>query len=151
MALYRGQVHGSIGGEFLFLCFIVIIIGGLDFGRRLVCRLDPGRAHRRLLSFSPRSWRSCRTSWRWSRRCCGARAGSTRSAEDGYPLRRSAALPGAADSAHPIIIGLALAPFLFPGAKALNAAAKTCLMILLVASYITTCSSAIPASYRSRM
>jgi hypothetical protein len=30
MALYRGQVHGSIGGEFLFLCFIVIIIGGLD-------------------------------------------------------------------------------------------------------------------------
>jgi branched-chain amino acid transport system permease protein len=29
MALYRGQVHGSIGGEFLVLCFIVIIIGGL--------------------------------------------------------------------------------------------------------------------------
>ena len=28
MALYRGQVHGSIGGEFLVLCFIVIIIGG---------------------------------------------------------------------------------------------------------------------------
>lgn len=29
MALYRGQVHGSMGGEFLVLCFIVIIIGGL--------------------------------------------------------------------------------------------------------------------------
>ena len=29
MALYRGQAHGSIGGEFLVLCFIVIIIGGL--------------------------------------------------------------------------------------------------------------------------
>ncbi len=29
MALYRGQVHASIGGEFLVLCFIVIIIGGL--------------------------------------------------------------------------------------------------------------------------
>ena len=29
MALYRGQVHGSIGAEFLVLCFIVIIIGGL--------------------------------------------------------------------------------------------------------------------------
>jgi branched-chain amino acid transport system permease protein len=29
MALYRGQVHGSTGGEFLVLCFIVIIIGGL--------------------------------------------------------------------------------------------------------------------------
>jgi branched-chain amino acid transport system permease protein len=29
MALYRGQVHAAIGGEFLVLCFIVIIIGGL--------------------------------------------------------------------------------------------------------------------------
>jgi len=29
MALYRGQVHASIGAEFLVLCFIVIIIGGL--------------------------------------------------------------------------------------------------------------------------
>ncbi|MBV9290162.1 MAG: branched-chain amino acid ABC transporter permease [Hyphomicrobiales bacterium] len=34
-----------------------------------------------------------------------------------------------------IVLGLALAPFLFPGAKALNVAAKTCVMILLVASY----------------
>jgi branched-chain amino acid transport system permease protein len=29
MAFYRGQVHATIGGEFLVLCFIVIIIGGL--------------------------------------------------------------------------------------------------------------------------
>jgi branched-chain amino acid transport system permease protein len=29
IALYRGQVHATIGGEFLVLCFIVIIIGGL--------------------------------------------------------------------------------------------------------------------------
>ena len=29
MALHRGQVHGSIAGEFLVLCFIIIIIGGL--------------------------------------------------------------------------------------------------------------------------
>ncbi len=29
LALYRGQVHASMGGEFLVLCFIVIIIGGL--------------------------------------------------------------------------------------------------------------------------
>jgi branched-chain amino acid transport system permease protein len=29
MALYRGQVHATIGSEFLVLCFIVIIIGGL--------------------------------------------------------------------------------------------------------------------------
>ena len=34
-----------------------------------------------------------------------------------------------------IVLALALAPFLFPGAKALNTAAKTCFMILLVASY----------------
>jgi branched-chain amino acid transport system permease protein len=29
MGLYRGLVHATIGGEFLVLCFIVIIIGGL--------------------------------------------------------------------------------------------------------------------------
>ena len=34
-----------------------------------------------------------------------------------------------------IVAALALSPFLFPGAKALNTAAKTCVMILLVASY----------------
>jgi branched-chain amino acid transport system permease protein len=34
-----------------------------------------------------------------------------------------------------IVLLLALAPFLFPGAKALNVAAKICVMILLVASY----------------
>ena len=34
-----------------------------------------------------------------------------------------------------IVLALARAPFLFPGAKALNVAAKTCVMILLVASY----------------
>jgi branched-chain amino acid transport system permease protein len=34
-----------------------------------------------------------------------------------------------------IVLALALAPFLFPGAKALNVAAKICVMILLVASY----------------
>jgi branched-chain amino acid transport system permease protein len=34
-----------------------------------------------------------------------------------------------------IILALAVAPFLFPGAKALNVAAKTCVMILLAASY----------------
>jgi branched-chain amino acid transport system permease protein len=34
-----------------------------------------------------------------------------------------------------IVLLLLFAPFLFPGAKALNAAAKVCVMILLVASY----------------
>ena len=34
-----------------------------------------------------------------------------------------------------IVLGLALAPFLFPGAKAFNAAAKICVMVLLAASY----------------
>ena len=34
-----------------------------------------------------------------------------------------------------IVLALLFAPFLFPGAKAMNTAAKTCVMILLVASY----------------
>ena len=34
-----------------------------------------------------------------------------------------------------ILLGLAFAPFLFPGTKALNVAAKICVFILLVASY----------------
>ena len=34
-----------------------------------------------------------------------------------------------------ILVGLALAPFLFPGAQSLNAAAKICYFIVLVASY----------------
>ncbi len=34
-----------------------------------------------------------------------------------------------------IVAGLALAPFLFPGAKALNVAAKICIFIVLVASF----------------
>ncbi len=34
-----------------------------------------------------------------------------------------------------IVAGLALAPFLFPGAKAINVAAKICVFIVLVASY----------------
>ena len=34
-----------------------------------------------------------------------------------------------------IVLGLALAPFLFPGAKAFNAAAKIWVMVLLAASY----------------
>ena len=34
-----------------------------------------------------------------------------------------------------VVLALVLAPFLFPGAKALNVAAKTCVMILLAASY----------------
>jgi branched-chain amino acid transport system permease protein len=34
-----------------------------------------------------------------------------------------------------VVLALALAPLLFPGARALNTAAKTCVMVLLVASY----------------
>ncbi len=34
-----------------------------------------------------------------------------------------------------IVVGLALAPFIFPGAKALNVAAKICIFIVLVASF----------------
>ena len=34
-----------------------------------------------------------------------------------------------------ILLGLALTPFLFPGTRSLNVAAKICVFILLVASY----------------
>jgi branched-chain amino acid transport system permease protein len=34
-----------------------------------------------------------------------------------------------------VVVGLALAPFLFPGAKAINVAAKICVFIVLVASF----------------
>ena len=34
-----------------------------------------------------------------------------------------------------IVVGLALAPFLFPGVKALNVAAKILIFILLVAAF----------------
>ena len=34
-----------------------------------------------------------------------------------------------------IVLGLALAPFLFPGAKPLNVGAKICIFIALAASY----------------
>src|SRR6186713_2965849 len=34
-----------------------------------------------------------------------------------------------------IVIGLAFAPFLFPGAKSLNVAAKICVFIVLAASF----------------
>ena len=34
-----------------------------------------------------------------------------------------------------ILVGLALAPFLFPGAKSLNVAAKVCVFIVLAASF----------------
>ncbi len=44
----------------------------------------------------------------------------------GWPLRILIGL---------IVAGLALAPFLFPGAKPIDVAAKICVMILLVASY----------------
>ena len=48
-----------------------------------------------------------------------------------------------------IVLALALAPFLFPGAKALNTAAKTCVMTC--SSPPTMCCSAMPASSPSRM
>ena len=37
-----------------------------------------------------------------------------------------------------ILVGLAVAPFLFPGAKSLNVAAKICVFIVLAASFRVT-------------
>ena len=53
-----------------------------------------------------------------------------------HPLRRPAAQPGAdARCCSLILVVLALAPFLFGGAQAINTAAKICVFIVLVASY----------------
>ncbi len=126
MALYRGLVHATIGGEFR----------RLRVRRRLLRRRDPGRAHRQLRRLSRAE----------------ARAGVEHHGDGrGVALASARALSGQRTmtllSGDPprgralrillvlIVVALALAPFLFPGAKALNVAAKTCVMILLVASY----------------
>src|SRR6185312_9539287 len=105
-------------------------------GRRLVRRLDPGRADRQLRRLS----------------CAQARAHVEHPGDGrGLALAPARALSGQRAmsilSGNPprgralqallilIIAALALAPFLFHGAKPLNVAAKICVMILLVASY----------------
>ena len=50
-------------------------------------------------------------------------------------VRRPAAQPGAERGAGGDLATLALAPFLFSGAQAINTAAKVCVFIVLVASY----------------
>ena len=136
MALYRGQAHATIGRR---------VPGALlhrhhhrrpRLGRRLLRRLDPGRADRQLRRL-PRA---------------EARAGVEHPGDGRRPpLAPARPLSGERTmtllSGDPprgralqilivlIVLALALAPFLFPGAKALNTAAKTCVMILLVASY----------------
>src|SRR5208283_3012433 len=101
-----------------------------------VRRLNPGRADRQLRRFSRSQ----------------ARAGLEHTGDGrGAALASARALPGERAmnllSGDPprgralqailvlVILALVLAPFLFPGAKALNVAAKTCVMILLAASY----------------
>ena len=134
--LYREQVNAAMGGELLVLVFIVVIIGGLGsvtgcfIGALLValahqlCGL-PGaeaRAHHR----------HCPD----GRRAAVAPARALSGDESMMPLSgdrpRSAVLSVALVL---IVLGLALAPFLFPGAKPLNVAAKICIFIALAASY----------------
>ncbi len=134
--LYREQVNAAMGGELLVLVFIVVIIGGLGsvtgcfIGALLVAlahqlRGLPGaeaRAHHR----------DCPDG-----RCAAVAPARALSGDESMmPLSgdppRSAVLSIALVL---IVLGLALAPFLFPGAKPLNVAAKICIFIALAASY----------------
>ena len=136
MALYRGQAHGSIGRRVPRSVLHRHHHRGPGLRRRLVRRLDPGRAHRQLRRLSRPQ----------------ARAGVEHPGDGrGAAVATPRALPGQRAmsilSGDPprgralqillilIVLALAGAPFLFHGAKPLNVAAKTCVMILLVASY----------------
>ena len=109
---------------------------GPRLGRRLLHCVDPRRPHRKLCRFSraearPRLEHTCdgrRTALATARPLSGERSMNILSGDPprGRALQALIVL---------IVLALALAPFLFPGAKALNTAAKTCVMILLVASY----------------
>jgi ABC-type branched-subunit amino acid transport system permease subunit len=124
MALYRGQVHATIGGEFLVLCFIVIIIGGLgSVGGSFVASILVALIANYAGFLAPK-----------------VALVSNILAMVVVLLWRPRGLYPVSGRALQIllvviILALALAPFLFPGAKALNVAAKTCVMILLAASY----------------
>ena len=138
--LYREQVNAAMGGELMVLVFIVVIIGGLGsvtgcfIGALLVALAtnyagflvpkaalitdillmvaDPAVAPARALS------------------------GDQSMTLPMMPLSgdppRSRVLGAALIL---IVLALALAPFLFPGAKPLNVAAKVCIFIALAASY----------------
>ena len=135
-ALYREQVHASMGDELMVLIFIVIIIGGLgsiggcfigallvaliaNYGGFLVPKL--ALVSNILLMVAVLLWRP----------------------RGLYPVSE----PMMILSGDPprsralsvllivIVAALAVAPFLFPGAKALNVAAKICIFAALVASY----------------
>src|SRR5271165_4762446 len=109
---------------------------GPGLGRRLLRRLDPGCSDRQLRRLPraearPRlehSGDGRRASLAPARALPGERAMMLLSGDPprGRALQIIIAL---------IVAALALSPFLFPGAKALNTAAKSCVMILLVASY----------------
>ena len=141
--LYQQSVTPQIGAQVNVLVFIVIIIGGLGSTLRLLRRRAAGRADGQL------------------HRLPGAEGGAVlqHRADGGDPAVAAAGPVSGDEPMRPpmlnrllshdlprsrwlalallvvIVLGLALAPFLFPGAKALNVAAKICVFILLVASY----------------
>src|SRR5208283_3420948 len=79
IALYRGQVHATIGGEFLVLCFIVMIIGGQgSVGGSFVASFLVALIANHTGFFLRRSSPSSPTFRLWSSCSCGARAATIR-------------------------------------------------------------------------
>jgi ABC-type branched-subunit amino acid transport system permease subunit len=137
--LYKETLTAAIGGEMTVLVFIVIIIGGLGsvggcfIGAMLVALvanyagfLAPKIAlvSNILLMVAILLWRP----------------------QGLYPVAKRDDLTDCSPATCPrsrlrsamllaIVVGLALAPFLFPGARALNVAATICVFVVLVASY----------------
>ncbi len=136
MALYRGQAHGDDRRRVPRSVLHRHHHRRLRVGRGLVRRLDPGRADRQLRGL-PRAQARARVEHIGDGR--GAAVASARALSGQRAMNILSGDPPRGRALQIllvlIVLALALAPFLFPGAKALNVAAKTCVMILLVASY----------------
>src|SRR6202158_5098320 len=135
-ALYREQVHASMGNDLTVLVFIVVIIGGLgsiggcfigallvamvaNYGGFLLAKPAPG-SHIPLVVAIP-VLAPARPVW-------GAQPMMILSGDPPRSRVLSVLLVV-------IIAALAVTPLIFPGAKAMNVATKICIFAALVASY----------------
>jgi ABC-type branched-subunit amino acid transport system permease subunit len=152
--LYQQNVTPQIGAQVNVLIFIVIIIGGL--GSTLGCFIGAllvglmanytGFLAPKVALFSNIALMVAVLLWRPAGSVPGHQP--LRRHAESHPLPRPAAQPLAGGRCWSSVVGLALAPFLFPGAKALSVAAKIwCSSCWWPAS---TCCWATPASSASR-
>src|SRR3977135_2602345 len=142
-ALYREQVHASMGNDLTVLVFIVVIIGGLgsiggcfigallvamvaNYGGFLVPKL--ALVFNLLLMVGILIWGARGADVAAARALCGDKSMMILSGDP--PRSRALSILLVV-----IVAALAVAPFVFPGAKAMNVATKICIFAALVASY----------------